>query len=257
MRDVRKLQDFADDQELTKELLLQYKETLRKSGKYHMASINSFLAAANCFCTCMQWNELHVKLFKIQSEVFLPESQELSVQEYERLIRTAMQRGKERLALMIQTIGSTGIRIGELHNIMVESLADGMTEIYNKGKSRRILYPSELIVVLRCYADRHNIKHGSLFCTCTGRPVNRCNVWRDMNRLCKYAGVAPEKMYPHNLRHLFARRFYQINQDIAKLADILGHSSIETTRIYIKSTGREHKQLLDQMQLVYRDMFER
>lgn len=254
MRDVRKLQRFAGERDLTKELLLQYKDALYKSGRYHVASINSFLAAANYFCTCMQWTELHVKLFRIQQDAFLPEKRELSVQEYQRLIGTAMQRGEERLAMLIQTIGSTGMRISELPNVTVESLEEGMTEIYSKGKTRRILFPGELIELLTCYAGRHHIRHGCIFRTYTGKPLDRCNIWRDMKRLCEYAGVSPEKVYPHNLRHLFARRFYEINQDIAKLADILGHSSIETTRIYIKSTGREHKKLLDQMRLVYPDM---
>lgn len=255
MRDIRKLADYLDGRELTKERLISYKEYLAKSGVYRVTSINSFLAVANHFCEMMDWNDLHVKLLKIQREVFIPENKELTVQEYERLIWTAMKRGNERLALLIQTIGSTGIRISELPYITVESLGSGMADIYNKGKMRRILYPSELVRLLQIYVRNKNITNGSIFCTESGKPMHRSNIWRDMKRLCQYADVDSEKVYPHNLRHLFARCFYKIKHDIAKLADVLGHCSIDTTRIYIKSTGKEHKRQLNQMHLVISDAF--
>ena len=172
------------------------------------------------------------------------------MQEYEKLVKTAYKKGDIRLALIIETLGSTGIRISELRYITAESLKYGMTDIHNKGKVRCILYPGELLKVLRKYAKDMNILHGCIFITACGNPVNRSNVWRMMKKLCHDAGVREEKVYPHNMRHLFARIFYKIKNDIAKLADVLGHSNIDTTRIYIKSTGREHKRQLDRMNMI-------
>lgn len=250
MRDIEKLKDFLGGRALNKELFIQYKEGLKQSGEFKVRSINSFLAVANHFCEVMGWSELRIKMIKVQSETFCPENKELTQSEYKRLIDTAMARGNERLALIIQTLGSTGIRISELQYITVESLKTGMTDIYNKGKVRKILYPSDLQKVLREFAVRMKIKSGSVFCTGSGKAVDRSNVWKAMKKLCREAGVNEEKVYPHNLRHLFAKSFYKIKKDIAKLADILGHSNIETTRIYIKSTGKEHKRQLDMMELV-------
>lgn len=250
MRDIEKLKNFLGGRALNKELFIQYKEGLKQSGEFKVRSINSFLAAANHFCEVMGWSELRIKMIKVQSETFCPENKELTESEYKRLIDTAMARGDERLALIIQTLGSTGIRISELQYITVESLKTGMADIYNKGKVRKILYPSDLQKVLREFAIRMKIKSGSVFCTGSGKAVDRSNVWKAMKKLCREAGVNEEKVYPHNLRHLFAKSFYKIKKDIAKLADILGHSNIETTRIYIKSTGKEHKRQLDMMELV-------
>ena len=250
IRDVKKLMIYANGRSISKELLLKYKEYLEKCGNYKISSINSYLAAANNFCDVMGWTDIRVKMIKVQHETFIPENKELTMQEYERLVKTAYKKGDIRLALIIETLGSTGIRISELKYITAESLKYGMTDIHNKGKVRRILYPGELLKVLQKYAKDMNILHGCIFITACGNPVNRSNVWRMMKNICHDAGVREEKVYPHNMRHLFARIFYKIKNDIAKLADVLGHSNIDTTRIYIKSTGREHKRQLDRMNMI-------
>ena len=250
VRDIRKLQEFLQGRDLDKEMFILYKAYLKDSGRYKTRSINSFLAAVNHFCEKMGWDELRIKTIRVQEEAFCPENKDLSKKEYQQLIRTAEQSGNEKLALVMQTIGSTGIRVSELQYITVESLRQGMAEIYNKGKVRRILYPSKLCRVLMKYTKKHGIKSGAVFCTRTGKPLHRTTVWRMMKQLCEKAGVDKEKVFPHNLRHLFAKCFYQIKKNIAKLADVLGHSNIETTRIYIRSTGEEHKRQLDQMEMV-------
>lgn len=250
IRDIKKLMIYANGQEISKELLLNYKEHLEKCGKYKISSINSYIAAANHLCEVMGWTDIRVKMIKVQRETFVPENKEITIREYEKLIKTAYKKGDERLALIIETLGSTGIRISELGHITVESLKYGMADIYNKGKVRRILYPSELLKLLKEYVKERHMTHGSIFITSKGNTVNRSNVWRMMKKLCRAAGVNEEKVFPHNMRHLFARCFYKIKNDIAKLADVLGHSSIDTTRIYIKSTGKEHKRQLDKMNMV-------
>ncbi len=252
-RDIRKLMIYANGRNISKELLLKYKEYLEKCGEYRISSINSYLAAANHFCEAMGWQDSRVKMIKVQREAFIPENREITRHEYEKLIKTAYKKGDIRLALIIETLGSTGIRISELQYITVESLEYGMADIHNKGKVRRILYPSELLRILKEYVRKKCITHGCIFITSGGKPVNRSNVWRMMKNICKLAGVNAEKVFPHNMRHLFARSFYKIKNDIAKLADVLGHSSIDTTRIYIKSTGREHKRQLDKMNMVVGD----
>lgn len=250
MRDVKKLKSFLGNRAVSKELLIKYKENLEQCGKFKIRSINSFLAAANRLCEVMGWHELRIKMIRVQRETFCPENKELTEIEYKRLIDSAMTIGDERLALIIQTLGSTGIRISELQFITVESLKAGIADIYNKGKMRKILYPSDLQKVLREFCVKLKINSGPIFRTSSGRAVDRSNVWKAMKKLCIYAGVDEDKVYPHNLRHLFAKGFYKIKKDIAKLADVLGHSSIETTRIYIKSTGKEHKKQLDMMRMV-------
>ncbi len=249
LRDLHKLMEFVKEQPITKEALIQYKEFLEQCGKYKASSINSYLVAANQFCEAMGWTELCVKTIKIQKEVFSSENQELTEQDYERLVQAAMKNGDKRLALIIQTLGSTGIRISELQYITVSTLQTGIAEIYNKGKIRRILYPSSLLAILQEYVKKEKLDSGSIFCTRTGRPLDRSNLWRAMKKLCRITGVEEKKVFPHNIRHLFARGFYRLEHDIAKLADVLGHSSIETTRIYIKTTGREHKKQLDRMKM--------
>jgi len=250
IRDIKKLMIYSHGQSISKEMLLEYKEHLEKCGRYKISSINSYLAVANHFCEVMGWVDIRVKMIKVQKEVFIPENKEITMNEYEKLVKTAYKKGDERLALIIETLGSTGIRISELRYITVESLKYGMADIHNKGKVRRILYSSELLKVLKEYIRKKCITHGSIFITSSGSPVNRSNVWRMMKKLCGLAGVNAEKVFPHNMRHLFARTFYKIKNDIAKLADVLGHSSIDTTRIYIKSTGKEHKRQLDKMNMI-------
>ena len=207
IRDVKKLMIYANGRSISKELLLKYKEYLEKCGNYKISSINSYLAAANNFCDVMGWTDIRVKMIKVQHETFIPENKELTMQEYEKLVKTAYKKGDIRLALIIETLGSTGIRISELKYITAESLKYGMTDIHNKGKVRRILYPGELLKVLQKYAKDMNILHGCIFITACGNPVNRSNVWRMMKNLCHDAGVREEKVYPHNMRHLFAEYF--------------------------------------------------
>ena len=250
VRDIGKLKIFLDGRELTKELLIRYKEHLENCGEYTPASINSFLSVANSFCEQMGWLDLRIKTIRIQQQAFESEDKELTAGEYQRLIKTALINGNERLALIIQTLGSTGIRIGELAFVTVESLQKGMSDVYNKGKVRRIMYPKELTKVLEVYAKKQGIRNGSIFFTRTGRQSDRSNVWREMKKLCREANVSEGKVFPHNLRHLFARCFYKLKRDIALLSDILGHSNISTTRIYIKSTGKEHQRQLDRMHMV-------
>lgn len=252
IRDLEKLAEYLAGSEVTKEKMIQYKDYLLHEKSYKISSINSFLVAANHFLEQIGWLDARVKTYKVQKEAFCPNEKYLSQREYERLVRTAVQQGKERIALILQTIGGTGIRISELSYITVESLACGMADVHNKGKTRRILYPKALQKLLSDYVKRKKITSGCVFCTSSGRPIDRSNIWKQMKALCEEAGVEKSKVFPHNLRHLFARCFYQIKKDIAKLADILGHSSIETTRIYIKSTGMEHRKQLDAMGMVRR-----
>lgn len=250
MCDLKKLIEFADNRELDKMLVIQYKEHLRENGAYKTSSINSFLVAANRFFEFLGWYELRVKTFKLQKEVFLPENKELSKSEYMRLVKTAMNKGKVRLGMIIQTICATGIRVSELSSITIASVKKGTATIYNKGKERQILIPRDLQVRLLHYIRAHGIHQGMVFQTSKGNAVDRTWIWREMKKLCSDAGIDPEKVFPHNLRHLFARTFYSLYKDIAKLADILGHSSIETTRIYLRESYNEHRKQLENLNLL-------
>ncbi len=246
--DLKKLKEYASGREITKELMVRYKEELRK--KYKVTSINSFLVAANRFFEYAGWYGLRIKTYRIQKEIFVPENRDLSKAEYKRLVRLALRKGKKRLAMMLQTICATGIRISELASFTAESIRDGIVEIYCKGKQRVVLLPKKLQKKLLQYIRENKIVTGMVFCTSSGKAVDRSNIWKEMKILSGEAGIALEKTYPHNLRHLFAKEFYKAGKDIAKLADVLGHSSIETTRIYMKTTVEEHRKQLDRMELV-------
>ena len=191
-----------------------------------------------------------MKSLKLQREIYCPEEKELTKAEYLRLVNSAKEKKNERLSLILQTICGTGIRVSELQFITVEAVKHGFAKVNCKGKSRTVFIVKTLQKKLLKYVNRHHINSGSVFITKTGKPINRTNIWREMKQLCRDANVNPSKVFPHNLRHLFARTFYGIEKDIAKLADILGHSSINTTRIYIVSTGEEHRQRLENMRLV-------
>ena len=193
---------------------------------------------------------MKIKTIKEQRQIFCSEDKELTKEEYTRLLNAAESKGNKRLNLILQTICGTGIRVSELKFITVESVKKGEAFVFCKGKRRSVFIVKALQKKLLKYADEQNIESGCIFITRTGKPVSRTNIWRDMKKLCKEANVNPEKVFPHNLRHLFARVFYGIEKDIAKLADILGHSSINTTRIYIISTGTEHRQRMENMRLV-------
>ena len=218
--------------------------------KYRPAGVNGRLVAANVFFSFVGRYDLRMKLLRIQKEIFAKEEKELTKGEYIRLVQAAERKGNMRLSLVIQTICATGIRVSELQYITVESLKKGRTEVNCKGKRRVIFLPMDLLRKLKNYAKEKGISTGVIFCTRTGCPLNRCNIWSDMKKLCRDARVNPQKVFPHNLRHLFARTFYSLEKDIAKLADLLGHSNIETTRIYIMESGREHQEKLEKMRLV-------
>lgn len=231
-----------------KEHVICYKEHLQ--NEYRPATINTKLAALNSFFAQIGCAALRVKPLKVQRKVYAGKSEELTYGDYQRLVETARQSGNLRLALIIQTICSTGIRVSELRFITVEAVSQGEALIQLKGKSRTVLLPGKLRTALRKYIRKGQTKSGPVFVTRTGNPLNRSNIWRMMKNLCASAGVDPKKVFPHNLRHLFARRFYDRSHDIAKLADVLGHSCIETTRIYIVSTCSAHRRMIDSLGLV-------
>ncbi len=248
IRDVRFLREFASAREISKTLAIEFKAYLAE--KYELSSSNSMIAAVNAFFRFLGWGELCIKQFKIQRKAFCSEERELTKDEYFRLVNTAKQKGNERLNLILQTICGTGIRVSELRFITVEAVRKGETVVTCKNKTRTIFIVRELQKKLLNYAKRNRIATGCLFLTKAGKPMERCSIWREMKRLCKDAHVSPAKVFPHNLRHLFARTFYGIEKDIAKLADILGHTSINTTRIYIITTGAEHKRKMENMRLI-------
>ena len=225
-----------------------WKEHLIEAG-YSPVSINSMLAAVNTYCRYLGLN-VRVRFLRIQKKLFRDEGKELTKAEYERLVAAAEEKGKERLALLLETIGSTGIRVSEVQYITVEALKAGRAQISLKGKIRVILIPKKLSKKLLKYAHQKNITSGAVFTTRNGKPMSRKQIWAEMKGICQKAGVSAEKVFPHNLRHLFATIYYQTTRDVAKLADLLGHSSIETTRIYLISSGKEHARLLDSLELV-------
>ncbi|MBQ8496558.1 MAG: tyrosine-type recombinase/integrase [Clostridia bacterium] len=248
MRDIRFFATFIGDQEITKQNVKEYKDVL--SRRYTATSANSMIAALNCFLRFCGWHTLCVKQLKIQRQAYCSEEKELTKAEYIRLLTVAQARHNERLNLMIQTICGTGIRVSELQYITVEAARKGEAFVNCKGKNRRIFIVSGLKKKLLRYAKTKNIVTGMIFVTKSGKAISRNNVWKEMKSLCKEAGVSPSKVFPHNLRHLFARTFYAMEKDIAKLADILGHASINTTRIYIVTSGAEHKRKLEHMRLI-------
>ncbi len=249
VRDITAFAKFLDSKALTKELAVEYKKQLLESN-YAKRSVNSIIASLNGLFDFMNEHGCKLKTIKIQRQAFCSEEKELTKAEYTRLIRTAQQKGNERLNLVIQTICGTGIRVSELQFITVQAVLKGEATVSLKGKTRTIFIVKDLKKKLLRYIAEQKIKAGAVFITRTGKPMSRTNIWREMKGLCEQAGVNPNKVFPHNLRHLFARTFYGIEKDIAKLADILGHSSINTTRIYIITTGNEHRQRMESMRLI-------
>lgn len=248
MRDLRHFQKFAAGKQINKTLILVYKAELEK--EYALVSANSMLAALNSFLRFADWTDCCVRQFKIQKKAYCSEEKELTKEEYLSLVRTAENKRNERLSLLIQTICGTGIRVSEVKYITVEAVQRGEAVVSCKGKTRTVFIVSALCRKLLRYAKTQGIKSGTIFATKNGKPMNRSNIWHEMKSLCKQAGVSADKVFPHNLRHLFARSFYSIEKDIAKLADILGHSNINTTRIYIISTGAEHRRKMENMRLI-------
>ncbi|MBE6696343.1 MAG: integrase [Ruminococcaceae bacterium] len=248
IRDVRAFSAWLGGKCVDKKEILNYKEELCE--KYSVASVNSVISALNTFFAFCDWNEFIIKAIKMQRQIFASKEKELTKQEYERLLRTAESKGNERLYLLMQTICSSGIRVSELKYITVESLKKERAEINCKGKRRQVLLPTDLCKMLKAYAERQKIKSGPVFITKTGKPLDRSNIWSDMKKLCREAGVSEKKVFPHNLRHLFARTYYTIPKDIVRLADILGHSSINTTRIYTMENGDVHRRQIQKLGLL-------
>ena len=249
LRDERAFAAYLSGIEVTKETVIAYKSRLLAEN-YAVRSINSILASVNSLFAFLGWTDCKVKSIKLQRQVYCPEEKELTKAEYTRLVNTAKQKGNERLNLILQTICGTGIRVSELQYITVEAVKCSEAVVSLKGKTRSVFIVKELQKKLLRYAAEQKIHSGCIFITRTGKPISRTNIWREMKGLCEQAGVNPQKVFPHNLRHLFARIFYGIEKDIAKLADILGHSSINTTRIYIISTGDEHRKRMEHMRLI-------
>ena len=249
LRELRLFAAWLADRPVTAEIVADWKNHLRTEG-YKSETINSKLSSLNKFFTFMQWPECRMKYLKIQRKMFRSPERELAKEEYLRLLETADTLGKARLGLLIETICATGIRVSEVKYITMEAIQAGCADIALKGKIRTILLPRKLCRKLQKYAKKQKITSGEIFLTRSGKGISRRQIWAEMKALCKKAGVAATKVFPHNLRHLFARTFYRVCRDVAKLADVLGHSSIETTRIYLISTGIEHAQQIERLGLI-------
>ena len=247
LHDVRVFVEFAQDRPIDKNLVLEYKDILGKA--YSVSSANSMLAALNSFFRFMNWRDAEVKRFKVQKQVYCKAENELTKDEYLRLVAAAEQKSK-RLSLVLQTLCGLGMRVSELSYITVEAVECGEAVVSCKGKTRVIFIVSSLRKKLLKYAKKEGISQGVIFITRSGNPVDRSNIWREMKMICKDACVRETKVFPHNLRHLFARTYYTMEKDIAKLADVLGHSNINTTRIYIVTSGAEHLRQLEKMHLI-------
>ncbi len=250
LRDVGRFAAWLDGRALSKELAVAWKEGLAAAG-YAPATINSMVVAVNQFFRFQGWEELRVKTMRIQRRIFRSRDRELTKEEYVRLLETARAQGKERLGLLMEAMCATGIRVSEVRYITVEAARQGRAEIAMKGKIRTILLPGKLCRKLLKYAKKQNIGSGEIFLTRSGRGMSRRQIWAEMKAVCKQAGVAPSKVFPHNLRHLFARTYYRVCRDVVQLADVLGHSSVETTRIYLASTGVEYVRRMDRLGLIF------
>lgn len=249
LHDVRAFSLFLKGCAVTKETVTEWKEHLCRRG-HSVQTVNGALASLHSFFRFMGWHDCRGKYLKVQRQMFRDTSKELTKEEYVRLVECARRQGNERLALLLETICGTGIRVSEVRYITVESVMRGRVEISLKGKRRTVLFPGKLVKKLRSYAKKQKIASGEIFITGSGRGISRRQIWGEMKRLCRAAGVEESKVFPHNLRHLFARSYYRICRDIVKLADVLGHSSVETTRIYLITTGAEHQKELDRLGLV-------
>ena len=248
LRDVATFISWLSSNDVDKERCVAYKAHLTE--QLAPSSVNSILSSLNSFFSFLGWNELRIKTVKIQRRIFASEGKELTKSEYERLLRAAKSQNNERLYLLMQTICSTGIRVSELRYITVEAIQAERAEISCKGKQRMVFLSSKLCKTLKRYAQEQKITHGAIFVTKNGKPIDRSNIWADMKKLCKSASVSEKKVFPHNLRHLFARTYYTVQKDIVRLADILGHSSVNTTRIYTIESGEIHRKQLQHLGLL-------
>ena len=249
LRDLRNFTHWLDGREITKERAAEWKAHLTEQG-YAPASVNAMLSALNGLLDFLGLGDCRVKFLKLQRRMFRDDSRDLTRSDYDALTAAARAQGKARLALLMETICATGIRVSEVRYITVEAAKDGRAEIALKGKIRVILLPNKLCRKLLKYAKKNKTASGEIFLTRNGTPLSRRQIWAEMKGLCKTAGVAASKVFPHNLRHLFAAAFYRASRDIVKLADVLGHSSLETTRIYLLTSGAEHQRQLDRLGLV-------
>lgn len=248
-RDVTGFAAWLGERPLTAGAVNRWKAHLLDSGLAPV-TVNSKLSALNSFFRCMGWTGCQAKLLKVQRRVFRDRNRELSREEYGRLLASARERGRERLALLLEAICATGIRVSEVRYITVEAVRAGQAEAALKGKIRTVLLPGRLCRKLLKYAKKQKISSGEIFVTKSGKSLSRRQIWREMKAICRSAGVASSKVFPHNLRHLFATVFYRACRDIVKLADILGHSSVNTTRIYLQTTGAEHARLMERLRLI-------
>ena len=249
LRDVKLFRAWLGEREVTKEAVAGWREHLAAQG-YSPATVNSMLAALNSLFRFLTWEECRVKFLKIQRRMFREPDRELTRPEYDRLLAAAQAAGLERLALLMETICATGVRVSEVKYFTVEAARRGRAEIRLKGKIRTILLPNKLCRKLLKYAKKQKTVSGEIFLTRNGTSLSRRQIWAELKQLCRRAGVSPSKVFPHNLRHLFATTFYKACKDIVRLADVLGHSSIETTRLYLVTTGTEHIRLLEKLGLV-------
>lgn len=249
LRDVHAFMRHLGNRPLDRQEIIEYKEYLQTTHK--PTSVNSMLSSLRTFFRYNNFQGLQVKSLKVQQDTYLAPEKDLTHKEYKRLLAAAKAQKNQRLNLIMQTIGSTGIRVSELQFVTAEALHTGRAQVTNKGKIRTIFIPQQLRKLLTRYAAQQHITHGPLFLSKHGNPLNRHQIWADMKALCKEAGVERSKVFPHNLRHLFARRFYLIEKDLGRLADILGHSNINTTRLYTMENGEEHERLISKMALVY------
>lgn len=247
LRDVRAFFAYTGTQAITKEIVLAFKNRLVEEN-YAVGSINTMLASLNSLFNFLGWQDCKVRNIRQQRQTYCAEDKELTKDEYMRLLKAA--ENQPQLCLIMKTICGTGIRVSELQYFTVEAVRRGEVTIRCKGKTRTVLIPNQLKKMLLQWAKENRISEGAIFITRNGKPVNRSNIWAQMKKLCEKAGVKHTKVFPHNLRKLFARTFYGLEKDIAKLADILGHSSIDTTRIYIMTTGSEHRRKIEKLGLV-------
>ncbi len=249
VHDIEQFFEFVNERVINKELTVEYKQKLLNSN-YKVRSINSVIASLNSFFNFLEIQNCCLKSLKVQKNTYCSEEKQLTKAEYLRLVNAAEREGNIRLNLLIQTICGTGIRVSELQFITVDAVKKGEAMVSLKGKTRKVFIIKPLQKKLLKYIAEQKLAEGSVFVTRTGKPISRTNIWKDMKKLCQTANVSQGKVFPHNLRHLFARTFYGIEKDIAKLADILGHSSINTTRIYIITTGNEHRMRMENMKLI-------
>ncbi len=245
---LKRLMEWLNGREITHEALMEFREDLRK--EHEVSTVNGYVSAINAYLDMVGMEECKMKLMKMQRKVFRSEDRELNRGEYLKLIETAKMLGKERLMLIMETICATGIRVSEVQYITVEAIERGYAEVTLKGKTRTIFIPKTLAGRLKKYARNKKIKSGMVFITGRGSAISRKQIWAEMKSLCEKAGVKETRVFPHNLRHLFARCYYKQTHDVVMLADMLGHSSVETTRIYLVTTGVEHARTLENLHLV-------